>query len=636
MWVHAVGLAIFALTRGYGPAHSLQEGLIVASFAVAATLAGKRKRMAAALVSMGLITSSALLVHLWGGLIEAHFHFFVMIVLLSLYEDWLPFLGAAAYVVLHHGLAGAVDPGSVYNHPDAIAHPWKWAAIHALFVSGAGIGAVAAWRLNEEVRAETRRAYADLREREELFKGAFEEGPIGMALASLEPGQEGRFIQVNHAMCEITGYSERELLSMNFTDITHPDDRRESQSLSEALRRGEHPRFQTDKRYVRADGSVVSVLVNVSIVRDAAGQSLYTIGHIQDVTERKRAQEQLAHDAYHDALTGLPNRRRLIEDLESHLISAGPAKPSLLMLFDLDGFKAYNDAFGHMAGDALLSRLGARLEAAVAGRGTCYRMGGDEFCVLATLGVDGADPLAAAASAALSEKGEAFTVGASSGSVVLPLEARDPIDALRKADQRMYAGKAAGRTSAGRQATDALLSALHERSPELGVHLDDVTELCEAVARTLDVPAEDMTPLLQAAALHDVGKVAIPDTILDKPGPLNDEEWRFMRGHTLIGERIVAAAPALTQAAKLVRWSHERFDGTGYPDRLGGEEIPLGARIISLCDAYHAMTSNRSYRTAMSPEGALSEVRRHAGTQFDPAVVEVFEAALAQLKPVRT
>ena len=215
LWLHAAALTAFALAHGYGVAHSLQEGGVVALIAAAATMAGDRKRAAATLVSFGLITSSAVLVHLWGGVIEAHFHFFVMIVLLSLYEDWVPFLVAAAYVVLHHGLAGTIDPHSVYNHGDAVAHPWKWAAIHGLFVTGAGVGAVAAWRLNEDVRAETELAYRQARDSEERFKSAFENAPIGMALASVRTGEFGRYLQVNAAMAELTGYSQDQLLEMS-------------------------------------------------------------------------------------------------------------------------------------------------------------------------------------------------------------------------------------------------------------------------------------------------------------------------------------------------------------------------------------------------------------------------------------
>jgi len=137
-----------------------------------------------------------------------------------------------------------------------------------------------------------------------------------------------------------------------------------------------------------------------------------------------------------------------------------------------------------------------------------------------------------------------------------------------------------------------------------------------------------MTPLLQAAALHDVGKVAIPDAILDKPGPLDETEWEFMRTHTLIGERILAEAPSLAEAAKIVRSSHERHDGGGYPDGLAGEEIPLAARIVAVCDSFDAMTSDRPYRTAMSTEGALSELHNCSGTQFDPVVLAAFVKAL--------
>ena len=627
LWLHAAGLTIFALAQGFPVLHSFQEGGIIAIIATAATLARDRKRMAATLVSLGLITSSAVLVHIWGGVIEAHFHFFVMIVLLSLYEDWLPFLVAAAYVVLHHGLAGALDPHSVYNHADAVAHPWKWAAIHGLFVTGAGVSSVVAWRLNEEVRAETEQAYHRALESEERFRRAFENAPIGMALASVAPGELGRYLQVNAAMAELTGYSREELLTLSGPDITHPDDVAEGLEVTRQMVRGEVETATLDKRYVHADGRMISALVKISLVRDATGEPVHGVVQVQDVTEQKRVEEQLAYHAYHDALTGLPNRRKLMQDLEARL-AAPEAEPTLLIVFDLDGFKAYNDAYGHPAGDALLVRLGERLEAAVSGRGDAYRMGGDEFCVLASLRADGQGPLAAAGATALAERGEGFGITASHGAVAIPLEATTPSEALGVADQRMYARKGRRRTSAGRQATDALLKALAERNPGLGDHLDDVTDLCEAVGHELGLSEEEMTPLLQAAALHDVGKVAIPDAILDKPGPLDDGEWEFMRTHTLIGERIMAEAPALAEAARIVRASHERHDGTGYPDRLKGEEIPLAARIVSVCDSYDAMTSDRAYRTAMSPELALSELHNCSGTQFDPRVLKAFVAAV--------
>jgi HD-GYP domain-containing protein (c-di-GMP phosphodiesterase class II) len=258
-------------------------------------------------------------------------------------------------------------------------------------------------------------------------------------------------------------------------------------------------------------------------------------------------------------------------------------------------------------------------------------MGGDEFCLLAESPTEGTEALVETAADALSEHGEGFDVRCSYGWVTLPDEAApDASSALRLADRRMYARKNRGRASAGRQTTDVLLQVLAERSAELGGHLQGVTQLCEAVALRLGLGEDSLGPLLQAASLHDVGKAAIPDAVLNKPEPLSDEEWAFMRSHTVIGERILGAAPALFEASLLVRSSHERFDGQGYPDGLAGAEIPLGARVIAVCDAFDAMTSDRPYRARLTEEEALDELRRCSGSQFDPAVAEALCACMAE------
>ena len=335
-------------------------------------------------------------------------------------------------------------------------------------------------------------------------------------------------------------------------------------------------------------------------------------------------------DAITDALTGLGNRRKLISELTRQLPLASRERPLAVLLCDLDGFKLYNDAFGHPAGDALLARLGNRLDQAVGGSGAAYRLGGDEFCVVVPLGEVGLESLAAVTLKALSERGDGFDVGCSYGAVVATGEMKDADEALRAADQLLYASKSSGRRSAGRQAADALLQAVHERQPELGDHLHGVGDLATAVGERFGLTVEELDLLRQAAELHDLGKVAIPDSILSKPDSLDPEEWEFVRQHPLVGERIISAAPALAQVGKLVRASHERFDGTGYPDGKAGEEIPLGARIIAVCDAYDAMIGPRPYRLGMSEEVALDELRRCAGEQFDPAIVEVFCDVRAQ------
>jgi diguanylate cyclase (GGDEF)-like protein len=335
-------------------------------------------------------------------------------------------------------------------------------------------------------------------------------------------------------------------------------------------------------------------------------------------------------EAKTDALTSLGNRRALTHDLA--VAFAQPAGPHelLLIMLDLDGFKRYNDTFGHAAGDSLLQRLGNRLAAATEGAGSAYRMGGDEFCVLARCSPEAAEALLFRLSIALEERGAGWDVGCSQGAAWMPSEASTETLALNLADERMYADKA-GRSSssrsgslASRQVTDALLQVITEQDAHLDEHVERVATLSGAVAEALGQPEHEVQRIRVAAKLHDVGKTAIPATILDKPGPLDDREWEFMRRHPLIGERIVMAAPALANTASLIRSSHERIDGHGYPDGLAGEKIPLGSRIIAVCDTFDAMRSDRSYRPRVGVDEALAELKRHAGSQFDAAVVDAF------------
>ena len=494
LWLNALALPLYGLARGgYGGLHELAHGLPLVAFAALAGSARFGRMPRAVFASVGLLTAAALLVHLTGGLIEAHFYFFVLIVALTVYEDWVPFLTAVAYVLLHHGIVGTLEPHDVYNRPEAWANPWFWASVHALFVAFAGIAGVLAWRLNENVRERMRETHVEI--------------------------------------------------------------------------------------------------------------------------------ERVAET---DSLTGLANRRKAIADLEELFTDGGA--PAVLMIFDLDGFKAYNDSFGHPAGDALLTRLGQRLAATVGARGTAYRLGGDEFCVIAP----GAEPqraaLEAIGSAALSEHGDAFSITASYGSALVPVEAGSTSQAMHLADQRMYARKQTSRPSALNQSKDVLLQALAERHPDLCGHLGNVADLAEAVGLWLGISDGASASLRNAAQLHDVGKVAIPDAIVGKPGPLDEEEWAFIRRHTLIGQRIVEAAPVLAGVGELIRSSHEAWNGRGYPDGLAGQEIPLGSRIIAVCDSFDAMTSDRPYRRPLKPDEALAELRRCAGTQFDPEVVAAFEA----------
>ncbi len=367
-------------------------------------------------------------------------------------------------------------------------------------------------------------------------------------------------------------------------------------------------------RTVAVIGTVVAVVI-----------LLFAFTVAMQLSVRARRRSDL--EATTDVLTGLGNRRKLFVDIEGKVDALEGDQAVSLGIFDLDGFKRYNDTFGHPAGDALLERLGHRLARVVGSGGAAYRIGGDEFVVI-TDDRDGAE-LLEAARGALCEEGDGFTIGASAGSArILPGITLE--QALHVADQRLYADKRSGQTVLRSEIKDVLLQVLAEQDRGLITHSGHVAELVEGTARGLGLSPEDIELTRLGAELHDVGKAAIPASILDKPGPLEWHERLYVQRHSEIGERILAAAPTLSAIAPIVRSIHERADGGGYPDGLTLENIPVPARIIAVIDAFDAMTTARPYRAALSVSEALAEIDRHAGTQFDPVVVRAFANAFRE------
>ena len=312
-----------------------------------------------------------------------------------------------------------------------------------------------------------------------------------------------------------SAYQELYLLLAVYTAAVHPP-RRVATFLLVLSAAACLPLLYQDATSVTAADVAVRLVLWLAL----SGLTMIVIAQLRAQRTALRVETEHAQElALQDSLTGLGNRRRLMADLDRRLGTATADRPLVLAMFDLDGFKAYNDTYGHATGDALLKRLGDKLAATMAGRGMSYRMGGDEFCVLATVAAHEAPETVDCAAQALSDRGHGFDVHASCGWVLLPDEqAGDPSSALRIADRRMYAQKNLARASAGRQTVDVLLKVLSERSAELGVHLHDVTGLCRAVAERLQLSAEDIGPLLQAASLHDIGKAAIPTRYSTSPG----------------------------------------------------------------------------------------------------------------------
>jgi diguanylate cyclase (GGDEF)-like protein len=367
----------------------------------------------------------------------------------------------------------------------------------------------------------------------------------------------------------------------------------------------------------------------------------------------RRRVESLEEQAVIDDLTGLRNQRALWRELSRRAESCSESSPLAVVMLDFDLFKEINEGYGHEIGDAVLRRAAACLRAAAPAPRLAFRYGGEEFVMLVPGDESEGRELAEYVRADIARQNghlPAVTVSCGVAELDSPVE---PWVALDRADAALRDAKRGGRNrvvaasrcdekdsaylveeleheTARRAALALAVATLEVRDHNTAEHSDDVLGLCECVGRELGFDGPALERLMAGAQLHDVGKVAVPSEILNKPGPLNDDEWAVIREHTVIGERILRSVPEMAEVATIVRHSHEHWDGGGYPDGLSGEQIPLASRVVLCADAFHAIRSDRPYRAGRSAADALAEVRACAGTQFDPAVVAALGRVAAQ------
>ena len=370
----------------------------------------------------------------------------------------------------------------------------------------------------------------------------------------------------------------------------------------------------------------------------------------------RRRVESLEELAVVDDLTGLRNQRALWRELGRRVRACSESSPLAVLMIDFDLFKEINEGYGHAVGDAVLRRGASVLRAAAPSPRLAFRYGGEEFVLLLSGDESEGRALAERVRAEVARQNGALpavTVSCGVAQLSSPVE---PWVALDRADAALREAKRAGRNrvvaasglgggtngaylveeleheTARRAALALAVATLEVRDRGTADHSDDVLTLCEAIGRQLRLDERALKLLLSGAQLHDVGKVAVPTTILNKPDRLDEPEWEIIREHTVIGERILRSVPEMAEVATIVRHSHERWDGGGYPDGLAGEQIPLASRVILCADAFHAIRSDRPYRAGRNVADALAEVRACAGTQFDPTVVDALVAAAADVK----
>jgi diguanylate cyclase (GGDEF)-like protein/putative nucleotidyltransferase with HDIG domain len=366
------------------------------------------------------------------------------------------------------------------------------------------------------------------------------------------------------------------------------------------------------------------------------------IARISSRLHRARAAEfeSMAQMASTDPLTGLRNHRAFHDDLARELQRAtrGPTPLSLVML-DLDDLKSVNDRLGHQAGDERLQALADAMRTIHRAGDTAFRIGGDEFAVvLSSTRSWGALEFVQRLAAQLEANARGATVTAG---IAEALGARDKEELIREADLALIGAKRINQQVAiysddltaeahtpvaedehhTQTLANALALAVDAKDSYTRSHCQTVSQLCVVIATQLGFDREQLPRLRLAGLLHDVGKIGVPDSILQKPSALTDEEYELMKAHAVLGAEILEAADMRIEA-DWVRHHHERIDGSGYPDGLTSSDIPIESRIILVADAFEAMTSDRPYRLAPGQSYALDELRRHAGTQFDPNIVE--------------
>lgn len=461
----------------------------------------------------------------------------------------------------------------------------------------------------------------------EKFRALLDCAKDSILLAELP---SGRIQDANQAACRLFKLSTEEIGQTSFFAVVPSAKEIVASWNQEAINELWHREFSTE--VAQTDGKMTPVEVVADVVR--LGAEVYLVAIIRDVNERKQAEERLRIALCFDTLTGLYNRA-FFESVYQKAMSDGKF-PISLIYCDVDGLKFINDSMGHRAGDQIL-QVTAVIISEVAEKGSLLaRIGGDEF-VLLVPGAgreksEGLCQIIRERALAASRDNPDIFLSLSVGYAVTDDPDKSLESFLKDADEQVSREKLLRSRSTRSALVQSMMTLLEARDYLTEGHAERMEELSDAMARELNLSSKRRDALRLFVKFHDIGKVGVRDAVLFKKGPLDDRELVEMRRHSEIGYHIALSSPDLAHVAEWILHHHEWWNGNGYPLGTSGDDIPLECRILALTDSFDAMTNDRPYRGRMPVEAALSEIRRCAGTQFDPSMVGLFEILVRQLR----
>ncbi|SCY32487.1 HD domain-containing phosphohydrolase [Alkaliphilus peptidifermentans] len=462
-----------------------------------------------------------------------------------------------------------------------------------------------------------------LKESEERYRNLYENAAAIIFTYDLE----GRLTSVNNVCSQILCYPQEEILGMHFADFIISNNKNHIYGLDIITYTLQNFQKPIELKVLNKKNQVIVLETYISLIyKDGAPYEIQ--GVAQDITARKKAEEKIIHMSYHDKLTGLYNRTYYDERLKK-LDNRG-AYPYTIIIGDMNGLKLANDAFGHKIGDDLLKKMARILVKACRKDDIIARIGGDEFSIILpeTTEVGAKRICDRIRKLCLQTEANPIQLSIALGYSTKRSNKITNELLIKEADDRMYKNKLNESKSIRSSIIASLQTTLDEKTMETREHAERLKALSLMLGKSIGLSDSQLDELSLASIMHDIGKIAIPDSILSKSGKLTEKEWEVMKKHTEIGYHIMMSSANMRSIGEYILAHHERWDGKGYPRGLKGEEIPIISRIITITDAYDVMTHPRSYSPAKSHAEALEEIRRCAGTQFDPLLAERFIALM--------